>query len=86
MDLTKDPVELVLGQVDVVIDAQDPDGIRYVAFWVGDERVGKLSSPPYSFVFDSRPYAGTSNLRLKAYAHDNKGNMMRTVTRVKVSR
>jgi hypothetical protein len=76
----------VQGQVDIVIDAQDPDGIRYVAFWVEGERVGKLSSPPYNFVFDSRPYAGTSRLRLKAYAFDNKGNVMKEVSRVNVSR
>jgi hypothetical protein len=70
--------------VDVVIDARDPDGIREVVFWAEDKIVGKRTSPPYNFVFDSRPHSGESGFRLKAVAFDKKGNKMRKVTRVSV--
>jgi hypothetical protein len=74
----------VRGDVNIAVDARDPDGIRRVVFWVEQEKIGELSNPPYNFVFDSRSYAGTSSLRLKAVAFDNKGNKVRNVTRVNV--
>jgi Polysaccharide lyase/Bacterial Ig domain len=70
--------------VEVLIDAQAPEGIRKVVFWVGDTIIGTLKSPPYKFVFNSRPLSGQKGVRLKAVAFDNSGNKLRKVTRVNV--
>ncbi|MBM4117615.1 hypothetical protein FJ251_07685 [bacterium] len=65
----------VSGQVLIEAEASDAGGILRVSFVVDGDELGDDDTPPYTWDWDSRPYADGDTHSLLAAAEDRAGNL-----------
>lgn len=78
--------QTVSGKIKIVVDTNDPDGIKRVVVRADNKQksflIGRKTAAPWEFTLDTEPYASGPRLRIQAVVIDMNGKKQKDVVRV----